>query len=252
MFSFVEQTSRFDAAKRIATFLVSIVAHLAAILILVLLPLIFIAAAPEVVLLSFLIAAPAPPPGPAPPTPPIPHDRFVAARAVTVAGFVPPITIPDGIAPPAPEPVPGDLPTGAIVGIPGGNVAGNSSGISGSPLGSITFENGTPAPPPPPPPKPRVKDPVRRGGDVQESKLIRKVEPTYPWLAIQARVTGVVVLDVRVDEEGNVESIRVLKGHPLLNEAVVNAVRQWKYSPTILNGEPVPVIATVTVNFILR
>jgi protein TonB len=105
---------------------------------------------------------------------------------------------------------------------------------------------------PPPPPKPVKREALRVGGNVQESKLIRKVEPVYPELAKRARVSGVVILVVTVDEEGNVTDVKVNKGHALLNEAAVNAVRQWKYSPTTLNGEPVPVIATVTVIFNLK
>jgi TonB family protein len=91
------------------------------------------------------------------------------------------------------------------------------------------------------------RQPIRVGGNVQESKLIRRVEPVYPELAKQARVQGRVVLVITVDEEGNVSEIKVTNGHPLLYEAAVMAVRQWKYSPTLLNGEPVPVITTVTV-----
>ena len=98
--------------------------------------------------------------------------------------------------------------------------------------------------------RPIVKrEPIKVGGNVQESKLIRGVEPVYPELAKRARIQGRVVLVVTVDEQGNVAEVKVNSGHPLLNEAVVTAVRQWKYSPTLLNGEPVPVIATVTVRF---
>jgi TonB family protein len=93
------------------------------------------------------------------------------------------------------------------------------------------------------------REPIKVGGNVQESKLIRRVEPVYPELAKRARVQGRVVLVVTVDEEGSVAEIKVSNGHPLLYEAAVTAVRQWKYSPTLLNGEPVPVIATVTVRF---
>ena len=96
------------------------------------------------------------------------------------------------------------------------------------------------------------RDPIKVGGNVQESKLIRRVEPVYPELAKRARVQGTVVLVVTVDEEGNVSDIKVSSGHPLLNEAAKAAVAQWKYSPTLLNGEPVPVIATVTVIFNLK
>ena len=121
--------------------------------------------------------------------------------------------------------------------------------ISGVPtdIGSL----GAAAPPPPPPP-PKKKDPVRVGGSIQSSKLIRRVEPVYPDLAKRARVQGVVLLQVTVDETGNVTDLKIIRGHPLLNQAAVDAVRQWKYSPTLLNGEPVPVIATVTVNFLLN
>jgi protein TonB len=87
---------------------------------------------------------------------------------------------------------------------------------------------------------------------VQESLLIRRVEPKYPELARRARISGVVILKVTVDEEGDVSEVRVLRGLPLLQEAAVEAVRQWKYSPTYLNGEPVPVSAAVTVIFNLR
>ena len=90
------------------------------------------------------------------------------------------------------------------------------------------------------------------GGNVQASKLIHRVEPDYPELAKRARVQGIVFLRVTVDEQGNVADIEVIRGHPLLTQSAVDAVRQWKYSPTILNQEPVPVIATVTVNFVLR
>jgi protein TonB len=87
---------------------------------------------------------------------------------------------------------------------------------------------------------------------VQSSKLIRRVEPEYPELAKRARVSGIVLLQVTIDETGSVTDVKIIRGHPLLNQAAVDAVRQWKYSPTLLNDEPVPVIATVTVNFVLR
>lgn len=105
--------------------------------------------------------------------------------------------------------------------------------------------------PPPPPPK-QKKDPIRVGGNVQASKLIHRVEPEYPELAKRARVQGIVLLTVTVDETGNVSKVDVIRGHPLLVQSATDAVTQWKYSPTLLNTEPVPVIATVTVNFVLR
>jgi TonB family protein len=94
-----------------------------------------------------------------------------------------------------------------------------------------------------------VREPIRVGGGVQESKLLKKVEPIYPELAKRARVQGKVVLMVTVDEQGYVSDARVMEGHPLLNDAAVSAVKKWRYSPTLLNGAPVPVIATVTIVF---
>jgi TonB family protein len=100
-------------------------------------------------------------------------------------------------------------------------------------------------------PKRVHRQPIRVGESVQESKLIRRVEPVYPELAKRARVEGRALLVITVDEEGNVSEIRVVAGHPLLVESALSAVKQWKYSPTLLNGEPVPVIAVVTVRFSL-
>lgn len=96
-----------------------------------------------------------------------------------------------------------------------------------------------------------LREPIRVGGNVQESKLLVKVEPVYPDLAKRARVSGVVILQVTVNEAGEVYEAKVLRGHPMLDEAAVDAVKQWRYSPTLLNGEPVPAMATVTVIFSL-
>ncbi len=252
MFNTIEQTSRLDLARKFAMFLISTLAHAAAILILVLLPLIFIGAIPEVDLLTFLIAAPAPPPAPIPPAPPVQKQARLAPKPVIYDGSLPPRTIPKGLVPTPPEPEPGEVafgPTNGLAGSPLGTVPG---GIAGSPLGDAFNSISAPPPLPSPPPPPKQRTAVRQGGVVQQSKLIRKIEPAYPQIAIRARVSGTVILDVRIDEEGNVENIRVLQGHPLLIDAAKEAVMQWKYSPTILNGEPVPVVAMVTVIFSLH
>jgi TonB family protein len=94
-------------------------------------------------------------------------------------------------------------------------------------------------------------EPLRVGGNVQESKLIRRVEPIYPELAIRARVEFAEMLEVTVNEQGDVTNVKVLHGHPLLDEAAIEAVKQWQYSPTYLNGQAVQVVATVTVPFTL-
>ena len=137
--------------------------------------------------------------------------------------------------------------TGGIPGgIPGGVVGGVPGGITGGVLGGI------PTLPPPPPPPRKKRDPIRVGGRVQSSKIITRVNPVYPELAKRARVQGIVLLQVVVGEDGYVREVKVIRGHALLIKAAVSAVSKWQYSPTLLNGEAVPVLATVTVNFRLR
>jgi protein TonB len=93
---------------------------------------------------------------------------------------------------------------------------------------------------------------VRIGVAVMPPKKIRDVPPIYPSAAQEARVQGVVILEARIDESGNVGDTRILRSIPLLDQAATNAVRQWQYTPTLLNGAAVPVVMTVTVNFTLR
>ena len=84
---------------------------------------------------------------------------------------------------------------------------------------------------------------------MQAPRLIREVQPAYPVLAKETKTQGMVVLDCVIDERGNVTQMKVVSGHPLLVQAAVNAVQQWKYQPTLLNGEPVAVEMKVTVTF---
>ena len=135
--------------------------------------------------------------------------------------------------------------SGVRGGVPGGVIGGVPEGVPWGVLDVL----GTPPPPPPPP---TAKEPIPVGGNVQNSKLIQKIDPAYPELAKRARVAGIVLLQVTVDEQGMVGEVKLIRGHSLLNQSAIDAVRQWRYSPTLLNGEPVPVIATVTVNFVLR
>jgi protein TonB len=109
------------------------------------------------------------------------------------------------------------------------------------------------------PPKPAVdvqpnpNGPLRlRGGDLRLPVKTRHVAPVYPALAVAAHVQGTVVLDCVIDEAGRVSSVSVLRGHALLDAAAVEAVQQWRYRPTLLNGVRVSVLLTVTVDFRLR
>jgi TonB family protein len=94
-------------------------------------------------------------------------------------------------------------------------------------------------------------DAVRIGGDIREPLKIRDVKPMYPQEARDANVQGVVILEAVIDTAGNVSNARVLRSVPLLDDAALNAVQQWKYTPTLVNGVPAPVVMTVTVNFTL-
>jgi TonB family protein len=126
----------------------------------------------------------------------------------------------------------------------------SGTGVVGGIVSTIQFvaPPGIPPPPPPPPPPQRV---VRIGPDVAKANLISSVPPTYPALANAARVQGVVVLEIQITTSGEVTNIAVLTGHPLLNDAAIQAVRQWRYRPQLLSGQPIAAITTVTVDFTL-
>jgi protein TonB len=111
--------------------------------------------------------------------------------------------------------------------------------------------------PPPPPPKPPVEAhkppsaPIPVGGDVQMAKLLRKVIPEYPAMAKTARISGIVRLIGIIGKDGAIRNLQLVSGHPMLARAALEAVQQWVYKPTLLNGNPVEVIAPIEVNFTL-
>lgn len=94
-------------------------------------------------------------------------------------------------------------------------------------------------------------EPVRVGGTIKPPTKIRDIRPRYPAIAQSARVQGLVIIEAVVGPDGRVQNARVLRSVPLLDQAALDAVRQWEYTPTLLNGLPVPVIMTVTVRFTL-
>jgi len=174
------------------------------------------------------------PPPPPPPAPRAPSSEPPEALPNPNAA---PTEAPDGV---APEPVmpfdPGpaiDLGTGVVPGL------GDISTIAGDP-------------PPPPAQSQAAQEPVRPGGKIQPPTKVHDVAPVYPPLALAAHIQGPVVLEAIIDTEGRVQSVRVLRSPPMLGVAAIDAVRQWVYTPTLLNGTPVPVIMTVTVMFQLR
>jgi protein TonB len=91
--------------------------------------------------------------------------------------------------------------------------------------------------------------PLRAGGNIRPPTKIVDVPPVYPAQAFDARIAGVVILELTIDTDGSVANARVLRSIPLLDQAALDAARQWKYTPTLLNGEPKQVILTATVNF---
>jgi protein TonB len=130
-------------------------------------------------------------------------------------------------------------------GIEGGVAGGVEGGVPGGVVGGVI--GGLPeAPPAPAPP------PVRVGGDVREPRRLKAVPPVYPDAAVEARIEGVVILECLISPQGRVSEINVLRSVPLLEESAVDAVRQWIYTPTLMDGVPVPVLMTVTVRFDLN
>ena len=238
------------------TLLVSVTLHAVAITILVILPLVFFNVLPERQIVTFLMMEPAPPPPPPPPPPPAPARQVVREPVIRVTNFVEPSSIPKGVPPPTDEPVITRLPSESDDGIPGGVSGGVLGGVIGGVPASLLGGPPHPLPPPPPPPKEalvsRRHAPIVVAGTIEQAKLIQRVPPVYPILAARARIQGVVILQITVGEKGDVTEVRVLRGSPLLDDAAVAAVRQRRYAPTILDGQPVSVIATVTVDFQLR
>lgn len=248
MFESVKQESRPNAMSYSVSLLFSIIVHAVILGAMISLPLIFYSPLNSHGPVAWLIDSPilskkAPPPPP-------PSSSVTAAKAgarpsgiVYESSFVPPRNIPKGI------PAPVDLPDPGMrswLRPDGGVGIGIQEAANGFWIDDL-LDNPTPdLLPPKPPDKPKVLHVV---SELQESKLIYRVNPVYPSLALQARVSGTVVLAAVIDEEGSVTNLKVLSGHPLLNNSAVEAVSQWKYLPTILNGEPVSVSAVVTVIF---
>jgi periplasmic protein TonB len=126
--------------------------------------------------------------------------------------------------------------------------------LGASPIGIAIGEiasTGDPIPPPPPVPA-RPKDPVRVGGVIQPPTRLVHVNPIYPPRALAARKEGMVILEALIGEDGSIRAVKLLRPAPLFEEAAIAAVRQWRFSPTLLNGEPVPLVLTVTVTFTLQ
>ena len=185
-------------------------------------------------------AIPLPPPPP-PPAGKAGKNRIGRIKPVQLrppfssGGLFAPVEVPVGI---EDEQIPG---FGIDGGVPGGVEGGIEGGIYGCVVGNIL--------------EAAVGDvlaPLPAGGDVKQPRLIKRIDPIYPDIARESRVEGIVVIEARTDVYGRVAGLRLLRSVPLLDEAALDAVRQWVYEPMIVNGRPRGVMFTVTVRFALE
>ena len=217
---------------------ISLTLHAIALLLVIVVPLLMSEEMPEpsAAVKAFFVEPPPPAPPPPPPPPPAPKSAIqpkVQPKPIEESPrFTAPIEMPDQIRPESLD-----------LGIEGGVSGGVEGGVPGGVVGGVV--GGLPDAPPP-------QQAVRVGGNIKEPKKLKNVAPTYPDIAKQARVQGVVILECTISPQGKVTDVKVLRGIPLLDDAAKEAVRQWVYTPTLLNGVPVPVIMTVTVNFKLN
>lgn len=218
-------------ARLVGTVPVSIALHLAAIVLLVIIPLAanVTMPLPYEAVPSFVRAEPAPPP------PDVPL-RTRSSRAPVVARTdAAPMSAPPSIVaePPYASSVP-DM------------EAQTGSGTSGS------FGVAVDANTPPPSPEPRRAAPIRAAELPVAPVKVADMQPVYPDAARAARMDGIVILECLIDTTGRVTNIRVLKSAPLFNQSAIDAVRQWRYTPSVYHGRPVSVLMTVTVRFVLK
>ena len=240
--SLIESGGRLKT-KRGATTVISFLFQFFLVGVLVLLPLLFTEALPKQQLMTFLVAPPPPPPPPPPPAA-VPIKVVKQIQSDIVNGQLrTPTKIPEKVQmikeEEAPPPV---MSTGGVVGgVPGGVPGGQMGGVIGGIISSTPVA------------VPRVATPqrVRVSQGVSQGLLIRKVQPLYPPLARQARIQGNVVLQAEISKDGTIENLRLVSGHPMLAPAAIEAVKQWRYKPYFLNGEPVEVETQVTVIFSL-
>ncbi|MBI3663366.1 MAG: TonB family protein [Acidobacteria bacterium] len=195
---------------------------------------------------TFLVAPPPPPPPPPPVTQAIVKAPKVTVKLMQSGKLVAPTAIPKQVAMLKEEDFVPDVGAGVIGGVPGGVPGGQAGGVIGGIL------SGTPKTYIPPAPAAAPKAPVRVGGRVMAPRAIAAPDPIYPSLAKQARIQGDVVIDAVIDVKGNIVEMQVISGHPLLVPSALDALRKWKYQPTILNDEPVPVQLVVTIKFRLQ
>ncbi|MGB9405570.1 MAG: energy transducer TonB [Candidatus Acidiferrales bacterium] len=210
--------------------------------VLVLIPLIYTEALPKQLLTTFLVA-PAPPPPPPPPAAAVQRIVKPVARIIQAGKMMAPTVIPKKVEMIKEEELPPDVGAAGVVGgVPGGIPGGSAGGVLGGIIGGVGSG-------PPPPPRPQGR--IRVGGNVQAARMLRQVQPMYPQIAKTAHVQGTVILHAIIAKDGTVQELQYISGPPLLMKAAMDAVREWRYQPTQLNGEPVEVDTTISVIFTL-
>jgi protein TonB len=219
--------------------ILSTIVQVGVLVVLILIPLIYTQALPKAMMATLLIAPPPPPP---PPPPPAEAPKIVkpVARLIQQGKLMQPRAIPKQVEVFKEAELPPEAP------VAGGVLGGLDNGLLGG-LGSGPAV----AAPPPPPPAPKQTQRIKLGGQVVAAKLVAQPQPVYPPLARQARIQGNVVLHAIIDKDGRVGELQVISGHPLLVQSALEAVKNWRYQPTQLNGDPVEVDTTITVSFVL-
>jgi len=225
--------------KRGRTTTISFVLEAVIIIIMILIPLMFTEALPDAMRMTFLAAPPPPPPPPPPPA--VVHIVKQVETDIVNNQLRTPTKIPKKIEIIKEDEAPPPQMAGVVGGVPGGVPGGSMGGVIGGIIGNT----------PTAVPKIAVQR-VRVSAGVRQGLLLRKTTPTYPPMAKIARVQGAVVLAAVIGKDGSIQNLHVVStASPLLNQAAIDAVREWKYRPYILDGEPVEVDTTVTVNFVL-
>jgi periplasmic protein TonB len=227
--------------KRGRTTTFAIILEIALVGFMVLLPLIFTDALPKQQLMTFLVAPPPPPPPPPPAAAPV-HVQKQVQTDIVNGELRTPTKIPQKVqmikedeAPPA------MASAGVVGGVPGGIPGGQMGGVIGGIISSTPVA------------VPKVATPqrVRVSSGVSQGLRIKFQQPNYPPLARQARIQGTVVLHAVIGKDGAIENLTLVSGHPMLAPAAIEAVKQWRYKPYLLNGEPVEVDTEIQVNFTL-
>jgi periplasmic protein TonB len=208
--------------------------------VLIVVPMMFIEDLPKSQLLTFLVAPPPPPPPPPPPAA-IPQVRVVRETNVLDSGRLrTPTRIPRKVEMIKEEAAPPPMSAGVVGGVPGGVPGGQLGGVIGGLISSIPAAN-----------IPKLEPPkrIRVSQGVTQGLLLHKVEPVYPKIALAARVMGVVLVKAVIGKDGIIKELEIVNGSPLLTQAAIEALKQWRYRPYLLNGEPVEVETNITVTF---